>query len=93
MIAEKNCPQCQTPMERGITEYGQLCPTCLHYEDDAHWAMEGEYIDDEGQPVPNPRRDELDEPPQRDPYRDSRGRAMCRTCGHGLDHCACVPAF
>ena len=54
------CPKCKTPMERGITEYGQLCPKCLHYKDDAYWAMQGEYFDENGNECPNPRADELE---------------------------------
>lgn len=58
-IPEDDCPNCEIPMERGITEFGQICPECLFYKDDPYWAMEGEYFDDTGKPVPNPRADEL----------------------------------
>jgi len=59
-IPENDCPKCGTPMDRGITEYGQLCPECLYYLDDPRWAMQGEYFDEGGNETPNPRASELD---------------------------------
>lgn len=58
-IPYDDCPKCETPMERGLTEFGQLCPGCLHYEDDPYWAMHGEWVDELGEPIPNPRAGEL----------------------------------
>lgn len=59
MIPSDDCPRCETPMERGITEYGQICPACLHYEDDPYWAMEGEFLGEDDEPISNPRADEI----------------------------------
>lgn len=85
MIPEDYCPKCaeQTVflyMERGITEYGQMCPECLHHVDDPFWAMQGEYLDEDGEPTPNPREAEVM------PYRIKRFmvayRELCKK--HGL---------
>lgn len=72
---DDDCPQCGTPMERGITEYGQICPSCLHYEDDTHWAMEGEYFDENGDAIPNPRQ-----PHPFRPFTTRDGSQACAVC-------------
>lgn len=55
MPAQDDCPVCKTPMERGITEWGQVCPACLYQADDGYWSMAGEHIDEDGKPTLNPR--------------------------------------
>ncbi len=58
-IPEDKCPKCGEQMERGISEYGQVCPACMHYEDDPFWSMQGEYIEPNGEETPNPRAAEI----------------------------------
>ena len=47
------CPHCGTEMERGIVNYAQVCPQCLHVHEDGVGVMVGEYIDAEGNLMPD----------------------------------------
>lgn len=60
MMAPETCHDCDVALEGGLSEYGKMCPECLRYYDDPNWSMEGEFIDENGDPMDNPRQFEKD---------------------------------